>query len=140
MHYNDNGLNPSWAALGLPHLREGSNSTLVICTEGTLLLEPSGKMKIFRKGKQVNNEPMPKVAPRNHWHDWAECCLGNEKPLWTPFQIGSRITEPALLAVKATRFPGQELRWDAANYRFTNNDQANKTIVSRDYRKGFEPA
>ncbi len=139
MHYNDNGLNPSWAALGLPHLREGSNRTLVVCTEGTLLLEPGGKMKIFRKGKQAKNEPMPKVAPRNHWRDWVDCCLGTEKPLWTPFDIGSRITEPALLAVKATRFPGQELRWDAANYRFTNNEAANKTIVSRDYRNGFEP-
>jgi len=139
MHYNDNGLNPSWAALGLPHLREGSNRTLVICTEGALLLEPSGKMKIFRKGKQVKNEPMPKVAPRNHWRDWVDCCLGTEKPLWTPFGIGSRITEPALLAVKATRYPGQELRWDAANYRFTNHEAANKTIVSRNYRKGFEP-
>ena len=140
MHYNDRGLNPSWASLGLPHLREGANRTLVICTDGALLLEPSGNMKIFRKGKQVNNEPMPKVAPRNHWHDWAECCLGNEKPLWTPFDIGSRITEPALLAVKATRFPGQELRWDAKNYRFTNNEAANKTILKRNYKKGFEPA
>ena len=140
MHYNDNGINPSWGSLGLPHLKEGANRTLVVCTEGTLLLEPSGKMKIFRKGKEVKNEPMPKVEPRNHWHDWAECCLGNEKPLWTPFGIGSRITEPALLAVKATRFPGQELRWDARNYRFTNHEGANKTIVKRDYREGFEPA
>ena len=139
MHYNDSGINPPWASLGLPVLKEGANRTLVVCTEGTLLLEPSGKMKIFRKGKQVNNEPMPKVEPRNHWHDWAECCLGNEKPLWTPFGIGSRITEPALLAVKATRFPGQELRWDAKNYRFTNNEKANKTILKRDYRKGFGP-
>jgi len=139
MHYNDSGINPSWAALGLPTLREGSNRTLVVCTEGTLLLEPGGRMKIFRKGKQVNNEPMPKVEPRNHWHDWADCCLGTEKPLWTPFGVGSRITEPALLAVKATRFPGQELLWDAKNYRFTNNEKANKTILKRDYRKGFGP-
>jgi len=139
MHYNDSGINPSWAALGLPTLREGSNRTLVVCTEGTLLLEPGGQMKIFRKGKQVNNEPMPKVEPRNHWHDWADCCLGTEKPLWTPFGVGSRITEPALLAVKATRFPGQELLWDAKNYRFTNNEKANKTILKRDYRKGFGP-
>jgi hypothetical protein len=41
--------------------------------------------------------------------------------------------------VKATRFPGQELRWDAKNYRFTNNDKANKTILSREYREGFGP-
>jgi len=50
-----------------------------------------------------------------------------------------RITEPALLAVKATRFPGQELRWDAANFRFTNHDKANNEILSRNYREGFAP-
>ena len=139
MHYNDHGLNPSWAALGLPDMKEGANKTLVVCTEGTLLLEPGGGMKIFRKGKLVANEPKPTVEPRHHWHDWVECILGNERPLWAPFDIGSRITEPALLATKATRFPGQELRWDAKNYRFTNHEQANKTILKRDYNAGFEP-
>jgi hypothetical protein len=53
--------------------------------------------------------------------------------------IGWRITEPALLAVKATRFPGQELRWDAANFRFTNHEKANAEILSREYREGFAP-
>ena len=41
-----------------------------------------------------------------------------------------RITEPALLAAKATRFPGQELRWDGANFRFTNLDKANAEILA----------
>ncbi|MFN0066534.1 MAG: hypothetical protein ACKVYV_02760 [Limisphaerales bacterium] len=41
--------------------------------------------------------------------------------------------------MKATRFPGQELRWDAASFRFTNHDEANKTILRRDYREGFAP-
>ena len=65
--------------------------------------------------------------------------VGEKKHLWAPFPIGIRITEPALLAVKATRYPGQELRWDGENYRFTNHDKANQTIVKRDYRAGFEP-
>ena len=37
------------------------------------------------------------------------------------------------------RFPGRELRWDAANYRFTNHEEANKTILKREYREGFAP-
>jgi hypothetical protein len=82
---------------------------------------------------------MPEVGPRNHWRDWVDNCLGDNKPLWTPFTIGVRITEPALLAVKATRYPGEELRWDGATHRFTNSDKANKEIVSRTYRPGFEP-
>ena len=96
-------------------------------------------MEIYRKGKLVENEKMPEVAPRNHWKDWADCCLGTDKPLWTRFDIGSRITEPALLATKATRFPGEELHWDAKNYRFTNHEQANKEILSRTYAEGFAP-
>lgn len=139
VHYNDTGLQPSFASLNLPPTKVGANHTMVVCTEGTLLLEADGKIRIFRKGKLVENEPLPEVEPRNHWKDWADNCLGARKPLWTPFQIGWRITEPALLAVKATRFPGQELRWDAANFRFSNHEKANTEILSRTYREGFAP-
>ena len=139
VHYNDDALQPSFAALNLPPLKVGANHTMVVCTEGTLLLQADGKITVFRKGQVVANEPLPTVEPRNHWKDWADNCLGAKKPLWTPLTIGWRITEPALLAAKATRFPGQELRWDSVNFRFTNHDQANKEILSRTYREGFAP-
>jgi hypothetical protein len=112
---------------------------MVVCEAGTLLLQADGKITIFRKGQVVADEPLPQVEPRNHWKDWADNCLGAKKSLWTPFDIGWRITEPALLAAKATRFPGQELRWDAANFRVTNHDKANQEILSRTYRDGFAP-
>jgi predicted dehydrogenase len=139
VHYNDSGLLPSFASLGLPPTKVGANHTMVVCEEGTLLLEADGKITIFRKGKVVANEPLPEVAPRNHWRDWADNCLGANKPLWTPLTIGWRITEPALLAVKATRYPGQDLLWDAPNFRFKNNEKANSEILSRSYREGFAP-
>ena len=137
--YNDDALLPSFAALNLPPLKPGANHTMVVCEEGTLLLQADGLPQIFRKGKEVEDEPLPKIGKRDHWKDWADNCLGDKKPLWTPFQIGWRITEPALLAVKATRFPGQELRWDPENFRFTNNEKANQQILSRNYREGFAP-
>ena len=139
VHYNDDALLPSFAALNLPPVKPGANHTMVVCEEGTLLLQADGVPQIFRKGKEVDDEPLPKIGKRDHWKDWADNCLGDHKPLWTPFQIGWRITEPALLAVKATRFPGQELRWDAENFRFTNHEKANATILSRNYREGFAP-
>lgn len=139
VHYNDNGLLPSFAALGLPPTKAGTNHTMVVCEEGTLMLQADGKFTIFRKGKIVENEPLPKTEPHDHWKDWADNCLGANKHLWTPLTIGWRITEPALLAVKATRFPGQELLWDSANFRFGNHDKANAEIVSRPYREGFAP-
>lgn len=139
VHYNDNGLLPSFAALNLPPTKVGTNHTMVVCEEGTLLLQADGKTTIFRKGKVVDNEPLPKTEPHDHWKDWADNCLGAKKHLWTPLTIGWRITEPALLAVKATRFPGEELLWDSANFRFGNHDKANAEILSRKYRAGFEP-
>lgn len=139
VHYNDDALLPSFAALGLPPTKVGANHTMVVCEAGTLLLQADGRITIFRKGQVVEDEPLPTTEPRDHWKDWADNCLGAKKPLWTPFDIGWRITEPALLAVKATRYPGQELRWDGPNFRFTNHDEANQTIVSRKYREGFAP-
>jgi predicted dehydrogenase len=138
VHYQDSALQPSFASLGLPEMKLDANHTMVVCEEGTLLLQADGKITIFRKGQIVYNEPFPKVEPRDHWKDWADNCLGANKPLWTPFQIGWRITEPALLAVKATHFPGEELRWNSYNCRFSNHDKANE-IVSRTCRPGFEP-
>lgn len=139
LHYNDNGQMPSFAALGLPPMKLAPNHTLVVCEEGSLLLQADGKMTIFRKGQVVENEPMPKVEPHDHWKDWADNCLGANKHLWTPLTIGWRITEPALLAVKATRFAGEELRWDSKTCRFTNHEKANAEILSRKYRDGFAP-
>lgn len=139
VHYNDSGLLPSFAALGLPPVKFDANHTMVVCTEGTLVLQADGKITIFRDGKIATNEPMPEVERVNHWKDWVDNCQGAKKKLFTPLTIGVRITEPALLAVKATRFPGQELRWDGANFKFTNHEKANKEILARNYRAGFEP-
>jgi predicted dehydrogenase len=139
VHYHDDALLPSFVSLGLPPTSVGANHTMVVCEEGTLLLQADGQITIFRNGRKVDNEPMPETTPHDHWKDWADNCLGAKKHLWTPLTIGWRITEPALLAVKATRYPGQELLWDAANFRFTNHDKANREILSREYREGFAP-
>lgn len=140
VRYNDDALNPSFMALGLPPMKVGANHTMVVCEEGILLLQSEGKITIWRKGKDVTaQEEMPKVEPHHHWKDWVDNCLGAKKHLWTPFTIGVRITEPALLAVKATKYPGTELAWDAAKYRFTNHEKANAEILKREYREGFAP-
>lgn len=41
--------------------------------------------------------------------------------------------------MEAARFPGQELKWDSGKLTFTNNDEATKTLVHREYRDGFAP-
>ena len=56
----------------------------------------------------------------------------------TPFHYSVRIAEAGLLCAKAARFPQTELLWDKSKLAFTNHDEATKTIVTREYRKGFE--
>lgn len=138
VHFCDDEIKPSFPALGLPDFQAGFNCTLIVCEEGSILLGDLGKIDVFRNGRRVN-EPLPGSTPTSHWHDWVEACLGRKKAHRSPFEMALRITEPALLAVKATRFPGTDLRWDGMNHRFTNHEGANQQILQRDYREGFAP-
>jgi len=52
------------------------------------------------------------------------------------FEYGGLLTESILLANIAIRFPGETLKWDAEELRFTNREEANQW-VSRDYREGW---
>jgi hypothetical protein len=117
--------------------------TAIVCEGGTLVIEAEGRPKIYRNGaveEGLRMEGMPmKWEQMNHWHAWVDNCLGVKTELYTPFKTAIRITEAALLAVKATRYPGQELRWNKAKLEFTNHAEATKTIVRREYRKEFAP-
>lgn len=138
LNYCDDELKPSFPALGLPDFKSGFNCTLIVCEEGSMLLGDLGKIDIFRNGRRVD-EPLPESKPTSHWHDWVDACLGKKKTHRSPFEMALRITEPALLAVKATRFPGVDLRWDGLNHRFKNHEGANEHILRRAYRAGFAP-
>jgi hypothetical protein len=48
------------------------------------------------------------------------------------------MAEAGLLCARAARFPGQELRWDRSTTSITNHEEANRSIVRRTYRAGFE--
>jgi len=143
LHYSDSNQTPSRAGLGLPgEAWPDANSTVVVCEGGLLYLAAGGKLEIWRDGQMTDGLQMPDLPefPKlNHWHAWVDNIVGKQTELRTPFVDGVRITEAALLAVKATRFPGQELRWDREALAFTNHDEATQTIVKRDYREGFAP-
>jgi hypothetical protein len=82
---------------------------------------------------------LPAFPRLNHWHAWVDNCLGKKTELRTPFKDAVRMTEATLLSVKASRFPGQELRWNKAALAFTDHEQASQTLVRRVYRNGFAP-
>lgn len=143
VHYCDTNQQPTPEQMKIPEPIKGGNMTVVVCEGGTLVLEADGGLKIWRDGKMEQGLRMPglpaKWEPLNHWHAWVDNCLGKKTELRTPFKDGIRITEAALLAVKATRFPGQELLWDRSKLAFTNNTEATNTIVRREYRASFAP-
>jgi predicted dehydrogenase len=143
IHYSDSAQAASRASLGLPPGKfPDSNMTVVVCEGGVLCLTADGRLEIWRDGAMTAGLKMPGLPefPRlNHWHAWVDNCLGQKTELSSPFKDGIRMTEATQLAVKATRFPGEELRWDKATLSFTNHDEATRTLVRRTYRDGFAP-
>lgn len=143
IHYSDSGQAVSRAALGLPPGKfADGNMTVVVCEGGVLALTAAGRLEIWREGQMISGLKMPGLPtfPKmNHWHAWVDNCLGIQTELRSPFKDAVRMSEACLLAVKATRFPGEELRWDRASLQFTNHEQASQTIVRRVYREGFAP-
>ena len=116
--------------------------TVVVCEGGLLCLAAEGRVEVWRDGVMSSGLKMPGLPefPRmNHWHAWVDQCLGVKTELYGAFPKAIRMTEAALLAVKATRFPGEELRWDRASLSFTNHEEATRTVVRRNYREGFAP-
>jgi predicted dehydrogenase len=143
-YFYDSDMRPDRAQIGLGEGKWPSGVvTIVVCEGGTLVLAPEGPLEIWRDGKMTDGMAwanLPKYEKFNHWHAWVNKALGKETPhLWCPFSAGLRCTEPGLLAVKAAKFPGQVLEWNRAKLEFTNHAEATKTIVRREYRKGFEP-
>lgn len=137
LHYNDDEARPSFESLNLPGVKHGFNQTLVVCEDGALLLGDLGQIDLFRDGKLVESAPRPDGPERSHWHDWVDCCPGTKGDHQSPFELALRNTEPTILAAKATRLPNTELKWDGQRARFVHHEEANRTIVSREYRNGF---
>jgi predicted dehydrogenase len=140
--YADQSQAPSRASLGLPAGKWPGTGTLVVCEGGVLLVEQEGAIEVWIGGKPVDFATIPgqgTVTARNHWHSWVDKILGKADAfVQTPFSYAANIAEAGLLCAKAARFPNQELRWDKATLTFTNHAEATKTIVRREYRKGFE--
>ncbi|MGB0766525.1 MAG: Gfo/Idh/MocA family oxidoreductase [Phycisphaeraceae bacterium] len=143
IYYNDAGKGFDLRAIGIPKDNAGANNTVVQCEGGTLFIDAGGKkLECYVNNKLVTPAELganTDVGKYAHWGNWVDRCLGDKsKEVWTPFEAGLRMTECAILPVKASRFPGQELKWDKKSLTFTNSQEATDTIVRRAYREGFE--
>jgi len=111
--------------------QEGS---ILIGTEGTMLLPhtampillPDDKFKAF----QIDREPAD-----NHYFQFVDAAMGKGKTS-ASFDYSGPLTESVLLGSVATRFPKQNLIWNAGKLRFDNSPEATK-FIRRKYRLGW---
>ncbi len=114
-----------------------SESSILIGTEGALLIPHAAPPQLLPEEK-FSNVQRPKFPPLNHYHQFADACLGGEKTASHFAQTGP-MTETILLGTVAIRVPGQKLVWDSANLKVANSPEANR-YLQRKYRDGWHVA
>jgi predicted dehydrogenase len=108
--------------------------SVMVGTEGTLLLPHIGEPSLFPAGKFASRT-LPTPEARNHWHEFLDAVLkGPGTPTSANFDYASLVTEAVLLGAIAEFFPNETLAYDPAAMRFTNHAEANRHL-SRKYRK-----
>ena len=110
---------------------------MLIGTEGSMLI-PLGTPPQLLPEEKFGSVQHPKLPPRNHYHHFADACLGGEKTESHFGQTGP-MTEAILLGTVAIRVPGQKLVWDSPRMKVTNCPEANR-YLQRTYRDGWHVA
>ena len=111
-----------------------SESSMLIGTEGSLLIPHAAPPQLLPEEK-FSSVQRPKFPALNHYHQFADACLGGEKTASHFAQTGP-MTEAILLGTVAIRVPGQKLEWDSTRMKVTNQPEANR-FLKRTYRDGW---
>jgi predicted dehydrogenase len=109
-------------------------SAFVIGTEGGLLIPHQNGPQLFPREKFKGYE-RPKVPGGNHYHLFADACLGGA-PTESHFVQTGPMAEAIILGTVAIRCAGQKLEWDSAGLKVTNCAEAQK-LLRREYRTGW---
>lgn len=112
-----------------------AESAMLIGTEGALLI-PHTKMPVLLPENKFSHVKAPQLEERDHYHHFADACLGRTKTE-SHFAQSGPMTEAIILGTVALRHPGTLLKWDAKRMKITNLPSAEKHL-SRSYRKGWE--
>jgi predicted dehydrogenase len=86
-------------------------------------LVPDARMKEYKKPEQK----IARIPHQDHHGDWLDA-IKNNRPAGSNFEYGGPLTEIGLLGNIAIRFPGEDLKWNGEEMRFTNHDGANALI------------
>jgi predicted dehydrogenase len=109
-------------------------SAMLVGTEGALLLRHGGGPRVLPSSK-FKGFKYPRIPGRNHYHHFADACLGGEMSE-SNFGVTGPMAETVLLGTVAIRVPGKVLKWDAAQMKITNSPDAQR-LLRRTYRKGW---
>ncbi len=119
----------------------GSNGTLFVGSEGYATCDTYGERpRVYTKGTgkvmdyKKPDQFIPRV-PNGPYQEWTDCIRSGQKP-GSNFDYSGPFTEWVVMGNLSLNFPGEVLKWDAANMRVTNNNKANK-LVMRDYKNGY---
>jgi predicted dehydrogenase len=133
----DGGRKPSRDLIPLPENRDlPRHGVIFVGTEGAILFSvPPSAPQLLPPEKFAGYE-YPDLDGRDHYMQWTNAIRGEARTT-CPFTYGGPLTEAVLLGNVAVRLPGETLRWDSKNLRFTDSPKADG-MVRRDYRKGWE--
>jgi predicted dehydrogenase len=112
-------------------------SAMLVGTEGALLVAHGNDLVLLPHDK-FKDHKIPNFKERNHYHHFAEACLGSAKNESHFAQTGP-MTEAILLGTVAIRVPDVLLEWDSVNLKITNYPDANN-FLRRNYREGWQVA
>ena len=124
----------TFGALFASDPREASAGRATNVTWGT-------KVKVRLWPEELDQEfkrPEPTLPrPWNHWADWVVSAKAG-KPAASGTAYGGVMSEIALIGNGANAEPGKVLDYDIKAGKFKNSDEANKMVLKRTYRPGWE--
>ena len=109
-------------------------AAMVFGTEGAILI-PHQKLPHLLPKAKFASVKMPKLPFKNHYYDFADCCLGVTENA-SPFQKTGPMAETIILGTVAIRRPDETLRWNADQLAFADNPAAT-ALLRRTWRTGW---
>ena len=109
-------------------------AAFILGTEGGLLIPHKCGPQLFPR-EQFKGYKRPKVPGGNHYHLFADACLGGT-PTESHFVQTGPMAEAIILGTVAIRCAGKTLQWNAAELKIPNCAEAEK-YLRRSYRTGW---
>ncbi len=128
---------------GVPEGEEiggGANGSLYFGSDGLLTtgtyggesrLLPAARMADYKRPEKT----IPRIEGEDHYKNWLDGIKGGPKP-GSSFDYAGPFTEMVNFGNLTVR-TGKKLEWDAVNGKVTNDKDA-ATLISKEYRKGWE--